>query len=285
MWNNNALRRCHSILVTGREHLDGTSSCAVRSNVNSKGGIPFNPWNPLSPWKIVNHDDSRMDSGVRSFHSTTTRRDEDSAKDALVDILEREHEEEKMNNSTDMPPVLVELKDKIAKDWKIVEDDNMATIRMVRNDSTLNLKVQIGFHCQDTVENEGEEEAAQEEGEEEDYEELSMPIRFTVTASKAGETLVFSCLSAEAMAQIQSVAVTSSDDDTQLLQTGAVPAADYQGPEFFELAEDLQGTFQEFLEKDLGINDDVASFVAMYTDFKEQQQYVKFLERAKRVLS
>ncbi|KAL7566911.1 hypothetical protein ACA910_008636 [Epithemia clementina (nom. ined.)] len=220
--------------------------------------------------------------------------EEAPAKDVLLDMLERELAEEKMNESSDMPDNLEELKNKLSEDWKIVETG--ATIRMVRNnnntDSSLNLKVQLSFHCQDVMDNDNESgnqgEEDEDEEEQEDQEEEAGSIRFTVIASKAGHTLVFSCLSDGEEVQIHTVSTTSStndDDGLSLLTNGAVPAQDYQGPEFGELADDLQMAFHEYLARELGITEDVAAFIAMYSDFKEQENYVKFLKQTKRILS
>ena len=244
--------------------------------------------------RYINNNNNWIVGQSSGFHSSALccSSDEDStsgaAKDGLLDILERERAEEEMNASSQMPEDLVELKKLISKDWKIVEDPDDGVIRLVRSSATstttTGLKVQVSFHCQDVVEDEPSYDEEDPE-EEEDREEPSMPNRFTVIVSKAGQTMLFSCLSVDAMAQIQSVAMTNSDDEVSLLNNGSVPAKDYQGPEFFELAQDLQSAFQQFLETDVGINQDVSSFIAMYADYKEQEHYIRFLERSKRLLS
>jgi hypothetical protein len=55
---------------------------------------------------------------------------------------------------------------------------------------------------------------------------------------------------------------------------GNVEKGDYQGPDFLESAEHLQEAFEVYFEEECGITSDVATFVAMYMDYKEQQQYV-----------
>ena len=198
-----------------------------------------------------------------------------SATDDLVSLLAREHAEEQANETTMVPPELSDLKSQLQQEWKIVDDSAMT--RMYK--SVGSTKIQLSFHCQDSVENVYDDE--EEEGIGGD--EASAPIKFTVTASKAGKTLVLTCLSEDATVRVQSVAM--SNRDIEALQADGLSEDDYQGPEFEELADDLQDAFHAYLEDDLGIAEDVASFVAMYADYKEQKEYVDFLEGAKSLLS
>jgi len=218
-------------------------------------------------------------SGPRSFSSS-------SSSDALLDLLSREHAEEMANETTSMPSELSNLKSAVeAAGWKVVDDGAMTKLHKTMADS--GLKVQIAFHCQDTIEQE-EEAPAAEEGEEDaaiDFnEEAPQGVRFIVTATKAGKTLVLNCLSREGQAQIEAAALTTQDPAAVQTASG-VAAAQYQGPDFAELAEDLQDAFHEYLEEDVGVDGTVATFVAMYTDYKEQCQYVKFLEDCRGILS
>lgn len=193
-----------------------------------------------------------------------------SAED-LSALLAREHAEEIENDSAAMPPDLEELKKNLEQEWKIVDDGAMT--RLYKNVGSS--KVQVSFHCQDNVAIETEDfsedvEADPEEGE---------PIRFTVTVTKAGKSMVLTCLSEFATARIQSVSLSS--DPVETIQTSGIAAHQYQGPEFIELAEDLQDAFHAYLDEELGVSQDVATFVAMWADLKEQREYVHFLEDAK----
>ena len=201
-----------------------------------------------------------------------------AATDGLIDILKREYDEEKENETSTMPDELKDLYKTIqSRDWKIVEEGAMTRLFSTSGAR----KVQILFHCQDTV----EDEVYDEEEEPVEYEEGEEPapaFRFTVTVSKAGKTMVFVCLSKDARCTIESVNVTQTEV-TQL--DNGVPAAEYQGPEFFELAADLQDAFDGYLVDEVGIDEDMAAFISMYADYKEQTQYVEFLESAKNLLS
>jgi complement component 1 Q subcomponent-binding protein len=201
-----------------------------------------------------------------------------AAADGLLDILHREHEEELANASAEMPDELNALYKLVveSRDWKIVEEG--ATTRLLQTMDAR--KVQVVFHCQDTVE---EEEAYEEEDIEHDEEEETAPVfRFTVTVTKSGNTMVFVCLSKDAQCTIESVNMTKTD--VSELDNG-VPPVEYQGPEFYELAADLQDAFDQFLSEEIGIDQDVAAFIPMFADYKEQTQYVQFLDEAKHILS
>ena len=51
----------------------------------------------------------------------------------------------------------------------------------------------------------------------------------------------------------------------------------YAGPPFGNLDEELQALIDQYLA-DRGVNETLAEFVIDYIDYKEQQEYVKWLE-------
>ena len=53
-----------------------------------------------------------------------------------------------------------------------------------------------------------------------------------------------------------------------------------QGPEFTELAEDLQESFQNYLTAECGVDEDVTAFISMYCDHREQEEYVSWMKTA-----
>jgi complement component 1 Q subcomponent-binding protein len=193
----------------------------------------------------------------------------------LIDILAREEQEEQDSGNLEMPADLAELKASLENNWKIVEDG--ATTNLFMKDK----KVQVSFHCQDTV----EAEEGYEEGDE-DEDEAMDPVRFCVTVSKAGKTLAINCVSEFGEAKIEGVFTTPSTPDAIHANQGDLPEkSTYQGPDYLELAEDLQEAFLGYLEDECGVDADVASFVAMYTDYREQTQYAQFLKDAQSIIS
>ena len=64
------------------------------------------------------------------------------------------------------------------------------------------------------------------------------------------------CFSEDAAATVESVSISDEEEDSD--------EELYQGPEFAELAEDLQKAFTTYLRTECGVNEDVAVFIAMY---------------------
>jgi complement component 1 Q subcomponent-binding protein len=222
-------------------------------------------------------------SVVRSYSKTSLLASSDN-NSSLIEILRREHDEEVDSNNLDMPSELQQLKSQVeTSGWKIV--DHGATTRLIR--TLNNQKIQISFHCQDQVVDESRffEEMTEDGVEQEiEEEELASRVRFTVTSTKAGhKTLVLTCLADEAQAMVESVVVSTQSVD-EILKTGSVAAEQYQGPDFAELAEDLQEGFQEYLQETLEVNESVTAFIGMYADYREQVEYVQFLKDAQDVV-
>jgi hypothetical protein len=129
----------------------------------------------------------------------------------VSELLQRELDEEMEVGSTEMPKDLQKLQKKISENWTIIDDNVSGTVKLVSK-GTASPKVSIVFHCQDTLEAEYDEEA-EAEGEEGD--EPAMAVRFSVLATKAGKTVVFSCLSEHAEASVETVAITSDVERAQ----------------------------------------------------------------------
>lgn len=202
----------------------------------------------------------------------SARRCFSSAADGLSEILERELAEEVEEGREEMPEAVTELKSTIEKDWKILDDG--ATTRLIRSVGAS--KVVVSFHCQDTV------EGLEEELPEEDEEEPAAPFRFEILVSKAGNTLVLSCMSNAGVTTVDGASMTT--EEIEKIHAHGIGRNIYQGPEFPELAEDLQDAFHEYVYSELGVNDDVSAFVSMYADYKEQSEYVGFLKNVQKVL-
>lgn len=240
----------------------------VRRNVSMRASCSPKIYSVISPLQT---------SSVLGGAETSFRMFSSQAQNTLIEILAREEKEEKDSGSLEMPPDLAELKSSLENNWKIVEDG--ATTNLFMKDK----KVQVSFHCQDAVE---ETVGYEEEYEEEEGDEPLDPMRFCVTVSKAGKTLVINCVSEFGQTKIEGVFSTTSTPDAIHGNQGNLPdKSQYQGPDFLELAEDLQEAFIEYLEEECGVNSDVASFVAMYADYREQMQYAQFLKDSQAIIS
>lgn len=235
----------------------------------------------------MTHQSSVGNSHHRYFSTVQTE---------LSDILTRELAEEESNGSSTMPEDLAELKTQIEESWRIVDGgvsgDGSGVVRLFKKDPIegSGAKVAIAFHCQDTIASEDDEntgslfeQMAQGGGDEEEEEEDAVAVRFTVMISRAGKTMVYTCLSEDAVTNVERVAVVDGDDIEDLIANGVDEKA-YQGPEFTELAEDLQGSLCEYVDEVAGVDTDLASFITMYADYKEQTEYVDWLRKVKGML-
>lgn len=186
-----------------------------------------------------------------------------------------------------MPTDISDLRTTIEESWKIVESG--ASTDLIKIDNPSNNKIRVSFHCQDTLEvDSGDDESGyDEDGEEDDDdEEVSAPVRFTVTITKAGESLNFACFSEDGEVKIEGVSTTASSTAEYVHQNqGTLPKIEYQGPDFTELAEDLQEAIAVYLDEECGVNSDVAAFIAMSADFREEINYVNFLKQAQSIIS
>ena len=192
-----------------------------------------------------------------------------------------------------MPEDLAELKAQIEESWRVVDGgvsgDGSGVVRLFKKEPLegSGAKVAIAFHCQDTIPSESDEstgslfdQMTEGGGGDEEEEEEAVALRFTVMVSRAGKTMIYTCLSEDAVANVERVAVVDGDDIEDLIANGVDEKA-YQGPEFTELAEDLQSSLCEFIDEVAGVDTDVATFCAMYADYKEQTEYVDWLRKVK----
>ena len=116
-----------------------------------------------------------------------------------------------------------------------------------------------------------EEIEANEDQFDDEEDEVSMPVHFQVTLTKAEKSLILECLSNSGEARVVGLRTEAEDMEESEL---------YQGPEFVELA----GIILMFLKEELVMDDDVASFIAMQSDYVEQSQYVQFLKDAQSII-
>mmetsp|Transcript_3030 Transcript_3030/g.4367 ORF Transcript_3030/g.4367 Transcript_3030/m.4367 type:complete len:278 (+) Transcript_3030:71-904(+) len=222
-----------------------------------------------------------------------------TAANNLGSILQREiNEEDEAAAEFDgqMPPDLAELHSDISAKWTILEGisgigsggetGSGATVRLFRKSPGSNgAKIGVVFHCQDTEEDIPFDEEEFLSGQEDDSEEEpSQAVRFGVTVSKAGKTVVLQCrCGGDGAISVESANVRDGESEgvlTALAGGENLNAALYQGPEFTELAEDLQESFQEYVVKECGIDEDVAAFISMYADYREQVEYVTWMKTA-----
>jgi len=227
----------------------------------------------------------------RAFNNTPIVYNEENedALPPLSELIQQELEAEENLKTSEMPNDLSGLHDNdIDPHWRLEDKQDSSQIRLFRREPTKNnSKVILSFHCQDTIPQDSSlldgfmTEDGQEENVDEDSnkgEEDSDPIRFTVTVAREGKSLLFSCISEEATVNIESIMIKEGEEVHGIDYTDASNSHLYQGPQFEELEQDLQDGFHDFLKDDCGVGEDIAAFVSMYADYKEQTMYMNWLK-------
>jgi complement component 1 Q subcomponent-binding protein, mitochondrial len=199
-------------------------------------------------------------------------------KSLLLEILAKEEKEENASGNTKMPPELKDLKSSIEENWTISEDG--ATTSLFRKEHSH--KVQVSFHCQDTMEDMMDDLDGDEYDEED---EPSASVQFTVTVTKAGKSLVFACISEYGACKIEGVSTTVASAETVHDNQGTLAKKEYQGPDFMELDQELQEQLHVYLEEEVGVNNDVAAFIGMFSDYREEACYMNWLKETQTILS
>ncbi len=108
----------------------------------------------------------------------------------------------------------------------------------------------------------------------------SFPANVTVTIEKPGKgALKIDALAQDGMIMIENVGYYAdaalAEDDTPEKEIAKRDL--YVGPNFGNLDEDLQVLMERYLDE-RGINTALALFVPDYIDYKEQKEYLRWLE-------
>mmetsp|Transcript_15189 Transcript_15189/g.35103 ORF Transcript_15189/g.35103 Transcript_15189/m.35103 type:complete len:306 (+) Transcript_15189:666-1583(+) len=224
-----------------------------------------------------------------------------AASEELGSILTREiNEETDASPEGTMPPEMQELYTEVSQKWTVLEGisgigggetGSGATVRMIRKEAgSKGAKIGIVFHCQDTEPDfvEMNESNLFEDGnDDEEEDEDSQAIRFGVTVSKQGKTVVLQCRVGVESLHVDRVTVRDGDTESVLasLANGeGTHAALYQGPDYEELAVDLQTAFGTYVEKECGVDETVSNFMLMFADYREQEEYVSWMKAAVEIL-
>lgn len=127
------------------------------------------------------------------------------------------------------------------------------------------------------------DEAAEEEELSDDEEESGFPARVNVVIEKPNQgALQIEAIAQDGMIVIENVFYHKN----AALATAATAEADwerrgtYAGPPFGNLDEELQVLLERYLDE-RGINTSLALFIPEYIDYKEQKEYVNWLENVK----
>ncbi|KAJ1970927.1 Mitochondrial acidic protein mam33 [Dimargaris xerosporica] len=241
---------------------------------------------------------SRIVALNRSLNTTAACCGQGVADKDLVHALKNELNFEEENQESDLPEFLESF---VKKDLFQIHDtpghNEVMLTRTFGNETiTVTFSISEIFNAEDTIESEPvqytpdqlaeEGEKIGENEEEPEFEKPEYPVRFNVTIEKPNQAALSFDLTAE-----------SGDygvDRISVLQNGKIAKqqtaeADYQrrgyylGPSFGFLDEDLKVGLERFLEE-RGIDSELSLFIPDYIEYKEQKEYINWLNHVKRFI-
>jgi len=173
--------------------------------------------------------------------------------------------------------------------YTLQDDLNSVEIKLMQavGDKTIEIRYQANepIKPEDDEEEESDEEKGKgakeakggKDGEEEDKEGMKSATDFTVVVkNKDGSGLLFDCTTQETELNIFRVAYHKSIDELTKLGNLDKTAQPYLGPDFFNLDEKVQQSFNEYLEA-LGITDKLLAYIECTSIDKEQRMYLKWM--------
>ena len=132
---------------------------------------------------------------------------------------------------------------------------------------------------EDSVSPADRDELAEDDDAEDGEDDPSVPIRIEVTVTKSGQgALQFDAMANDGMIIIDNVYhyADASLANTKSADQELARQHLYLGPPFANLDEDLQVLFERYLDE-RGINTSLALFIPDYVDYKEQKEYLRWL--------
>jgi len=201
----------------------------------------------------------------------------------LVHKLDEEILYEKSNDEPEQPSFIQEFLE--ANSFKLEDKPGMDEVTLTRTFG--NEKIRVLFAISD-INNAAEDDFADVpaddvESDEEDVAPVSFPVRASVTIEKDGKGAVtIDTVAQDGAIVIESVLYYKDGK----LATEQSAEADWQrrglyiGPQFSELDEGVQALFERYLEE-RGINTALANFLPDYVEYKEQKEYLQWLQNVK----
>ncbi|KAG1800362.1 mitochondrial glycoprotein [Suillus plorans] len=222
-------------------------------------------------------------TAARAFSASTCRFSEGSTDILLSQKLAEElkYEKEAVADAPGEPEFLKTFKEQGI--WEIQDvtgNDEVTLVRKFGNET-----IRMMFSIADIQNAEEEPEYEQEEGEGgEDQPPNSYPIRasFSITKGNAKGSINIDTMCQEGAFIVDNM---SYYPDAQL-GTELTAEADwkrrglYIGPQFDTLDVSVQEEIEKWLQE-RGINENLATFVPEYSEFKEQKEYVRWLDNVK----
>ncbi|PHZ08928.1 mitochondrial glyco protein [Rhizopus microsporus ATCC 52813] len=223
---------------------------------------------------------------ARPFSSTFARMSTGSVDSDLVHKLDEELQYEKSNEESE-PEFIKEFLE--ANSFKLEDKPGVDEVSLTRTFGNEKIRVLFSISDINNTPSEGflPEDDMIEPGNEEDEEIVSFPVRASVTIEKDGQGAV----TIDTVAQDGEIVIESVMyyKDNKLANEQSAEA-DWQrrglyiGPQFSELDENLQQLYERYLEE-RGINSALANFLPDYIEYKEQKEYIQWLDNMKKFVA
>ncbi|CCK69526.1 Mam33p KNAG_0C04240 [Huiozyma naganishii CBS 8797] len=225
---------------------------------------------------------------VRTFLTTQVRGDQQ--RQNVSDILKSEIKVETESFSDEVPAL---FKDYLTKyKFDVVENKGQNEAQIVRKTDN-GETVRVFFDVAQVAnlpfdEAPVEENLADDDAGEEDFDSMAdnfANVNVVVAKESDGSALSFDLLMnlqdrsffVDSITPYTSAELALDDTAEAQVKKDAV----YHGPPFSNLDEELQETLEIYLES-RGINEELASFISAYSEFKEGAEYVSWLQNMKR---
>lgn len=204
---------------------------------------------------------------ARSFSSATGTLNELLVQEVTYEMTSEESIDQEVEDS----------KAQITDMFKIEEHVGHGAVKMNRSFS--GEEIFISFDCQDEADmddmpfdmqnpEEQQQIGSGQEGEDEVDPGLDYGINFEVTITKGDTKLHFDCIAASEL-RIENIRFFTNGVSTECEDT-------YGGPKFHDLEQKVQDSFYDYLQE-RGIDNDLGFFVLSYSRFKEQNEYINWL--------
>ncbi|KAG0744631.1 hypothetical protein G6F57_008697 [Rhizopus arrhizus] len=219
---------------------------------------------------------------TRSFSTTFVRMGTGAVDADLVHKLDEEFQYEKSNEEPE-PEFIKEFLE--ANSFKIEDKSGVDEVSLTRTFG--NEKIRILFSISD-INNTPPESFLPEDDmiEPENIEDGDEPVSFPVRASEGQGAVTIDTVAQDGEIAIESVMYYKDNKlaNDQSAESDWQRRGLYIGPQFSELDENLQQLYERFLEE-RGINSALANFLPDYVEYKEQKEYVQWLENMKKFIS
>lgn len=204
------------------------------------------------------------------FRSLAIRPFSNNSKDSLISCLNDEIDYEEK----EYKPIMKEELDAFSQKtgFEIVDRPNSARLELKKKASGFDITISYNARTPPPQEEDNQEEAMQDN-----------ILDFQVCIQKEGKNSGFFVDAMVVDGNIQVHAVNTVDNIQEYynnFMNGKVDPDMYQGPDYFTLDEKLQTSFDNFL-KTLGINEEVAALIDVYSQDKDQRLYMKWLSECK----